>query len=60
MAKKWTIRGKTQEERIEKAYQEWKSGENNSLKELAEKYKLHIPDVSKYITNQLKLNKKQK
>ena len=54
------VKGKNQHERMEKAYQDWKCGKENSLKELADKYHLHIPDVSKYITTQMQLSKKQK
>jgi len=58
MAKK--VIGKDRIERLEKAYSDYCSGKKNSLKELAKKYKLHIPDISKFITfkfEQLKENK---
>lgn len=54
------VKGKNQHQRMEKAYQDWKSGKENSLKQLADKYHLHIPDVSKYITTQMQLSKKPK
>lgn len=54
------VKGKNQQERMESAYNEWKSGKENSLQILADKYHLHIPDVSKYISSQIQLGKKQK
>ena len=58
--KKTVLRGKRKEKRLEKAYQEWKKGKTNSLKELSVKHGLHIPDVSAYITNQFNLSKTKK
>lgn len=58
------LAGKDRNERLEKAYKDYCSGKKNSLKELSQKYRLHIPDISRYITLQFeqakenKLNKK--
>lgn len=54
------VRGKDRHERMEKAYQEWKLGKTSSLKELADKYKIHVPDISRYITMQFELSKIKK
>ena len=53
------VRGKKHDERLKRAYQDWKSGKENSLKELSEKHHLHQGDISKYITLQINLSKKQ-
>lgn len=49
--------GLDRERRMQQAYLEWKTGKENSLKQLAKKYKLHIPDISRYITMQFELSK---
>lgn len=54
------IRGQDRHERMEKAYQDWKCEKLNSLKELADKYHIHVPDLSRYITTQLELSKEKK
>lgn len=62
--KKWKTRravsGKDRLERLEKAYTDYCSGKKNSLKELAYKYRLHIPDISKYITFKFEQSKENK
>lgn len=54
------IAGNNRHKRLEKAYEEWKTGKSNSLDELATKYQLHVPDISKYITMQFELLKLKK
>lgn len=51
------ISGQDRHKRMEKAYNEWKSGKPNSLQELADKYHIHVPDISKYITMKIELLK---
>ena len=51
------VKGKTKEQRLEKAYQEWKTGKQNSLKTLSDKYHIHIPIISKYITEKMNISK---
>lgn len=54
------ISGKDRLKRTEKAYQEWRTGKVGSLQKLAKKYRLHVPDISKYITHKFELAKIQK
>ena len=55
-----TIKGKNHNARLKMAYRDWKSGKENSLKQLSEKHHLHQGDISKYITIQIKLSKEKK
>lgn len=52
------IIGKEKQEKLEKAYQEWRLGKSKSDKELAKKYNLHPQDLSRYITFKIETNKK--
>lgn len=54
------VSGKDRHERMEKAYRDWKLGKENSLSKLADKYHLHVPDISRYITTQFELAKLKK
>lgn len=54
------VAGTDRLKRTEKAYQEWRIGKIGSLQKLAKKYRLHVPDISKYITMQFELAKIKK
>jgi len=56
------VGGKDRHKRMEDAYFDWKGGIKKgkggyTLKDIAKKHKLHISDISNYITEQMK-NKK--
>ena len=55
---RYVFRGKDKKDRLEKAYADFTSGKLVELKKLADKYHLHVTDISRYITMQFQLNKK--
>lgn len=54
------IKGKDRKKRLEEAYSEWKLGTNYTLQQLADKYHVHLFDVSQYITMKLQIERNKK